>query len=188
MPAFGFKTILGPNDQAIGRTSKAFRAFTGSALVHSSGTTAYAIGDGWTDSATAPTVTKFINVVAESGASGVVMAARLFDSAAQATAGDFKLWLFTAAITLPNDNEAFSPTDAQLLTLAAVIDFPASTSAHTGNATAGAGGNRVYTRTGLELPFVAGAASRDLWYAIEVRSTYTGVASESLTPQIFVSP
>lgn len=188
MPKFGFRTILGEGDFKIGRTAPSVRRIAASALTHSSGTTAYAIGDGWTDSATAPTATKFLNVVDAVGGYGVIRAVQLFDSAAQSTAGDFKLWIFTAAITLPNDNEAFSPTDAQLLTAVAAIDLSASSYAHVGNATAGAGGNRMYQRTGLELPFVTGAATKDLWYAIEVRSTYTGVASESLTPVIYVSP
>lgn len=188
MPAFGFRTILGDSNFKIGRTAEAARRIAASALTHSSGTTQYAAGDGWTDSATAPTATKFLNVTDTVAGYGKIIAVQLHDSAAQSTAGDFKLWIFTAAITLPNDNEAFSPTDAQLLTAVAAIDLTASSHGHTGNATSGAGGNRMYQRTGLDFPFVTGAATKDLWYAIEVRSTYTGVASESLTPVIYVSP
>jgi len=54
---------------------------------------------------------------------GVIRGARLHSSAAQGTLPDIDLWLFRADIANVADNAAFAPTDAEALTVIAILNF-----------------------------------------------------------------
>ncbi len=146
--------------------------------------TAYAAGDAVTNSTSAPTVITFTNCAAANAGSGIIIGATLIDSASQATKGIFELWLFDTTITPDNDNAVFTPTDAELATLVGVIPFDIS---YVGDATLGAGGNAVYTASILNLPFVTGAGSRDLFGVIVARNAYTPVSAEVFTARLNIA-
>jgi hypothetical protein len=141
-----------------------------------SDTTAYAAGDALTDSTSAPTKITFSNCGRYAGGSGKIINAILVDSAAQATKGQFELWLFDTSVTPDNDNAVFTPTDAECATLVGVFAF---TTPFVGDATAGAGGNCVYVTTpAAPIPFKCGAALKDLYGLVVVRNAYTPVSGE----------
>ena len=141
-------------------------------------TTAYAAGDAVTDSTTAPTVVTFTNCARANGLSGIISSAIMIDGAAQATKGQFELWLFDTTVTPDNDNAVFTPTDAECATLVGVIEF---TTWFVGDATAGAGGNAVSIAKGQNFQFKCGAASRNLFGLLVVRNAYTPVSAEVFT-------
>lgn len=138
-------------------------------------TTAYAAGDAVTDSTSAPTALTFTGCSNSDGGSGLIVDAILQDSANQSTKGQFELWLFTDSPTPDNDNEVFTPTDAENRTLIGVIEF---SSALVGDATSGAGGNCVYVVKGLNLPFRCDSDDRELYGLLVVRNAYTPVSAE----------
>jgi hypothetical protein len=55
------------------------------------------------------------------GGSGTILSASLTSSNAPALAGIFELWLFNASYTADNDNAAFTPTTAEMLTVVQVM-------------------------------------------------------------------
>ena len=146
-------------------------------------TDAYAIGDVVANSTTAPVAINFANASRSNDGSNTIIDAMLIDSAAQATKGQFELWLFKTAPTMDNDNAAFTPTDAELLNLVGIIDFTGAP--RVGDATAGAGGNAVYygkaSNGSFEPKFRTKVASRILYGVLVVRNAYTPVADEVFT-------
>lgn len=147
-------------------------------------TTAYAAGDAVTDSTSAPTVITFTNVAKANNGGGTIVSAELIDSANQSTKGIFELWVFDTTVTPDNDNAVFTPTDAELATLVGIIPFDVS---YVGDAQSGANGNAVYQANFLNLPFKAGAASRNLFGLLVVRNAYTPVSGEVFTIRLNVS-
>lgn len=143
-------------------------------------TTAYAAGDAVTNSTSAPAALTFTSAADSNGGSGMIVGARLVDSAAQATKGQFELWVFAgaAAPTPDNDNAAFTPTDAELANIITVIPF---TTPYTGDATAGAGGNCVYLADGVNAVFKCDSGTPNLFGLVVVRNAYTPVAQEVFT-------
>ena len=130
-------------------------------------TAAYATGD--VMSATAMT---FTNLVKPNGArSGLVVSAMISDAAAQAV--DLDLVLFSTlptASTFGSDNAAFDPTDAQLLTILATLNF-GSTSRFAFN------DNSVHYLGSLAIPVKTIAATPGTIYGVLVaRGAYDGDA------------
>lgn len=140
-------------------------------------TNAYAAGDVIADSTSAPTIITLSGAVKGEGESSMILSASLFSSANQATKLDARLWLFDTTVTMDNDNAAFTPTDAELRTLLAVIAFP-STAWIGGDATSGAGGNAVCQAQALWLPIVAANKTNNIFAVLEARNAYTPVAQE----------
>lgn len=138
-------------------------------------TTAYTAGDAATDSTSAPTALTFSGCGRDHGLSGLIVNARLVDSANQSTKGSFELWLFSSSPTPDNDNAAFTPTDAECRDLVAVIVFDTW---YVGDATSGANGNAVSLATGLNRAFKCAANSKDLYGLVVVRNAYTPVSAE----------
>lgn len=146
-----------------------------------SDTTAYAAGDVVSDSTSAPTVITFSNATKESGGFGTLVHAICIDSANVATKPDLELWLFDTTVTPDNDNAAFTPTDAELLTLVGVIPFPTA-SFKVGDATVGAGGNSVCSVADINIPFkTVGATNSSLYGVLVVRNAYVPVSAESFS-------
>ena len=139
-------------------------------------TTAYAAGDAVTNSTSSPAAITFSNCARISGGTGIITGCTLVDSANVATAGSFELWIFTASPTPDNDNAAFTPTDGECETLVGV--YPLSTS-YVGDATSGAGGNRVYESDEKLKPFTC--ATTDLYGLVVVRNAYVPVSAEKFT-------
>ena len=142
----------------------------------------FTAGDAVSDTGT--NIFSFVNAVQRNDHSGVIVSATLIDSAAVAVAGQFELWVFDGTMTADVNDAAFTPTDAECSALIGVIPFSSS---YIGDATAGAGGNRVYPAIGLNLPFVTGTASRDIYGAMVVRNAYIYVASEAFVVRLNIA-
>lgn len=150
---------------------------------------AYAAGDAVTNSTSAPVAITLAGAGRYNGAGGEIKSAMLVDSAAQATKLDSELWVFggAAAPTPDNDNTVFTPTDAELLNLIAIIVFKGATAANVfvGDATAGAGGNCVVLGSvgtlifNLGIPYKCGAATTSLFGLLVARNAYTPVSAEN---------
>lgn len=155
-------------------------------------TTAYATGEAVTNSTTVPVALTFAGAARFAGGGGRITGAQLLDSANVATKGKFELWLFAgAAAPAPdNDNAVFTPTDAELADLVAVIQL-LDTNAFVGDATAGAGGNATYVGTHLTvpnfgIPFRCNAAVTSLFGLLVVRNAYVPVALEVFTLSLLI--
>lgn len=138
-------------------------------------TTAYAAGDVVADSTSAPTVITFNSVARKNGGHFYLVGAHMTSSGNEATKPQFELWLFNAAPGLDNDNAAFTPTDAEIRTVLAVIQFNTWF-----EGTAGAGGNS--WAAGVVNPDDAliecGAAVDDVYGELVVRNAYTPISAE----------
>ena len=144
-------------------------------------TTTYAAGEVF-DAATGAGLV-FTDVVRKPGDKGTIVGLSVLDSANQTLKPSLELWLFNAVIGYDNDNAAFTPTDAELATLVAIIPL---VNAYVGDATSGAGGNAVYTPGSTLIPFETATTSRNLYGVIVVRNAYVPVASEILTVNLRV--
>ena len=143
-------------------------------------TTAYASGDVMNDSASAPTVATIANAARIPGKGGIIHSAYLHSSQ-NGTWANIDVFLFSAAIVAPgNDNAAFTPTDAELLTLLGVFQFLAA-GAIIGNAGAAAAGGSLLALQDLRRPFQCAANSTTLYWVPVARGAYTPVSAEEFT-------
>ncbi|HYF36197.1 MAG TPA: hypothetical protein VD994_12965 [Prosthecobacter sp.] len=143
-------------------------------------TTAYATGDVMNDSTSAPTVATITNVARKPGAGGRIVSAQLHSSQ-NGTWADIDVFIFSATIASPgNDNAAFTPSDAEMLTLQTVLKFPAA-NAVIGNATAAAGGNSFIPLPDLSRVFQCAANTTTLYWVPVARGSYTPVSAEVFT-------
>jgi hypothetical protein len=110
--------------------------------------------------------------------SGVIIGVALLDEANQTLKGDFDLFIFTATITGQADYVAFAPTNAEMETCLARVQFIGG-NATVANAASGASGNVFYpsplTNT---MTFQTGAVSTSLFACLVARSAYTPVVNE----------
>ncbi len=160
----------------IGRT-------VGVALVRPEDTNAYAPGDVIGTSASAG-VNVIINDVGinERGFT-IIQEALLIDSASAATRPDIEVWLFNEPVTNMNDNAAFNPTDAEMLSCVGVLVFPV------GSFRVGLASGNCLCETGpISKPVncikkTPGAASSGgaLYPVFVVRNAYAPSSAESLT-------
>lgn len=86
-------------------------------------TTPYTIGDVICNSTSAPVVMTFSNAVRAIGRGATILSAALVQSAAQSTKLSATLFLFDTTVTIDNDNDDFTPTDAEMYTLIGTITF-----------------------------------------------------------------
>jgi len=140
------------------------------------GATQYTAGDVIT-TVTSGTIITFGGISRDGRRGGIIQEALLIDSANQATKLDAELYLFDTTVTVPNDNAAFAPTDAELRTLVGVIPF-LSSNWKIGTVTSGADGNAVNQVSGLSMPFNVKVATNDLFGVLVARNAYTPVDSE----------
>jgi hypothetical protein len=141
-------------------------------------TNAYTAGDLITPSTTAHNPITFSDCARNNGGSGIILDAVLIDSACQTTKLDAELYLFDTTVAPVHDNAAWAPSDAELATLVAVIDF--GSTPWVGDPTAGTG-NVVYQVQNNNAGFVCGAASRNLFGVLVARNAYTPVGLEVFT-------
>jgi len=152
-------------------------------IARPSNTTAYAAGDVISEITTNDHFT-FTGIANVGVYTGTLDAARCFSSANKSTLPDLELWLFHTDIAEVADNAAFAPTDAEMLTLVGIVDFPVA-SWKIGNPAADTG-NVVCEVRNIGLPFrLAGSASAPYLYGqLVVRNAYTPVASEVFTVEL----
>lgn len=146
-------------------------------------TTAYAAGDAVSDDASSPTTLEFANVGRINGGTGLIVGAKLIDSANQSTLPNFELWVFDTEPTAMEDNAAFDPTDAEAADVVGIVQFSTN---FIGDETSGAGGNVVFQSDQLNFPFECGAASTSLWGQLVARNAYTPVSAETFTIRLDV--
>lgn len=148
-------------------------------------TTQYAIGDVVATAAGDPVIV-FDAVARSAGGAGMIMTAKMVDSANQATPPILALWLFKArplSVNTPADNAAFNPSDADMLNLVGVIDL---VTPKIGDATVGAGGNLVIQSDVIALPFKCAGGDDALYGVYVMANTYTPLANEVFTPDVTV--
>lgn len=150
--------------------------FSTASLIRPNDTTAYAAND-VIAAVTTPLTLPFSGFGLFSGAGYEISTATLISSAAVGTKLEADLLLFSSNITdIDNDNAAFTPTDAQLLTLVGSISF-LSASGKPGDATSGADGNAFCFASNLKI-----VSNYDTLYGVLVaRNAYVPVASEVIT-------
>jgi hypothetical protein len=158
--------------QAVGRARFATTFFTRPA-----DTNAYTIGDVICNSTSAPVIMEIPRAVPGDGASSMLLTATLMSSANQATKLDGRLWLFDTTVVMDNDNAAFTPTDAEMRTVLAVIEFPTAAWV-AGDATSGAGGNALCNAQQLWIPIRAVGTGNSIFAILEARNAYTPVSAE----------
>jgi hypothetical protein len=145
-------------------------------------TNAYAAGDTISENTSGATVWTFSNCARFTGGSGVIAKATIADGAYVATTLQAELWLFNATVTADQDNAVFTPTDAENLTLQAVI--PINT-AYVGDATAGIGGNVMLTSGIVNQPFKCNADA-NLYGVLVARNAYVPVGLETFGITLFI--
>lgn len=113
--------------------------------------------------------------------SGKIISAVLIDSAAEATKLDADLFLFNADISdLDADNAAFTPTDAQIATLVAVVDFDGPNDFHAGD------GNLYIRGEQADSVGFEAAVNKTLYGVLVARNAYTPVSGEVLTVKLAI--
>ena len=155
----------------------------GFSLTRPSDTNAYTAGDVISNSTLIPVTIAIPSVGASSRGFTILQSALIIDSAAVATPPDLELWLFDTTVTTPNDNAAFAPTDAELLTLVTVIEFPTA-DFKLGIPTANAAGNCICEANNLGVPINIGAAAGTLFGVLVVRNNYVPVSAEVFTVKL----
>ena len=145
-------------------------------------TNAYTAGDTISENTSGATVWTFANCARFTGGSGIIAKATIADGAYVAATLQAELWLFNAAVTADQDNAVFTPTDAELLTLQAVV--PIST-AYVGDATAGIGGNVQLSSGTINMPFKCNADA-SLYGVLVARNAYVPVGWETFGITLFI--
>jgi hypothetical protein len=146
-------------------------------------TTAYAAGDVINESTSAGTGWVFADSVTTPGGTGVIKRVYINDSAYVATNLSAELFLFDTVVGVDNDNAAFTPTDAEMLTCVAVV--PVSTG-RPGDITAGAGGNSLLESADVNIPFKCASGSTTLYGVLVARNAYVPVSGEIFTIRVII--
>lgn len=146
-------------------------------------TTPYTAGDVINESTSAGTGWVFADVVRTPGGTGTIKRVYITDSAYVATNLSAELFLFSAVVGVDNDNAAFTPTDAEMGTLLAVVPVSA---ARPGDITAGAGGNSLIESADVNIPFNCAAGVSTLYGVLVARNGYVPVASEIFTIRVII--
>ena len=150
-------------------------ADTGEATVtRPADTTAYAAGDVWADSTSAPTAGGFTlsNMARISGGSGVITDLILVSGVANSTLQG-QILIFDAAVTAVNDNAALTLTDAEALDLVAVVPFNFAVGG------VSATNNTTLSLSNLGISYKC-VGSANLRFLIRVAAAYTPTSAETL--------
>ncbi len=141
-------------------------------------TNIYAPADALSDSTSAPTVLTFSGMARQPGAGGWIVDTVLTVSVAATLLPSAELWLFDTTVTPVNDNVAFTITDAEALTLVAVLPF---TVGYKSALNAGMHSDRTM------IPYQCAATSTALYGLVVMRNAYTPTGSEVWTFRLKVS-
>lgn len=145
-----------------------------STFTRPSDTTAYAANDNIETSTSAPTSggLTLAGAARVSGGSGVITDVIIDSSADPATTLQGEVWLFEAAVSAnQNDNAAFALADADVLLLIAVIPFTLSSTV------AGSGTNSYAHVQNLNIGFTC-IGTADLRYKVKAKAAYTPISAE----------
>lgn len=140
-------------------------------------TTAYAVDDVVSNSATATTPLTFTNAARTVNGTGYIVSARMSKSTATVANASFRLWLYRDLPTTPPvDNSPFALLFANRAVRMGFIDFTLST--------AGAGSNSASDfKVGLNIPFFA-INGRNLYGVLVARGAYTPANGEQFFVEI----
>lgn len=166
-------TLIASTDAVTAATNKITTATA--SYTRPADTTAYAIGDALANSTSAPTALTF--TVAASGKGGMVTDLIVTSSPAPGTPLQGQLWLFDTAPTAVNDNAAFTVSDAEVLTLVAIIPFTLLA----------IGANSQVHVQNLAIGFTTVAATT-LRGLVRVTNAYTPASGEVVTFRLKVRP
>lgn len=133
-------------------------------------TTQYSIGDVWSSDPTTPAVPEITGCARVNGGSGTILAANLTLSVAAVLKADVTVYLFDTPFAAMEDNAAFDPSDAEILTCLGKLPFGSVPSANANNVE--------YDLLGYGLNFVCGAASTSLFWLPVINNVYTPVSAE----------
>lgn len=137
-------------------------------------TTAYAIGDAWSDSTSAPTTPTLAGAARISGKGGVLTDMVIQSDNGPATLLVGQILIFDSSVTNTNDNSALSISDADLLKLVGIVDFAMVNQNGSGTA------NSCFHARNLAIVFSC-VASADLRFLVRVGNAYTPASGEKLT-------
>ena len=148
-------------------------------------TTAYTPNDVVSNSTTAPVVLTFTNCAAANGGGGHIRNIILADSANQATAPQFTLWLFDTSPAAENDNSAMAISDTENNNVAAIL--PLAGAPQIGNTGAGAAGNALLQSSNPSTtPFVCAGGTRNLFGILQAKNAYTPVSGETFQIKLII--
>ncbi len=132
---------------------------------------AYAANDTWSNSTSAPLTGGYmlVNMARAPGGSGTITDAIFSTSASTALQGE--LWIFDSPVTNVADNSAFAISDAEALTLVAVIPF---------NCVDTTSNNAVSYVTNIGIGYSCVGASQNLYCMVKVMNAPTPGSAEVL--------
>ena len=142
-------------------------------------TTAYTAGDVVADSTGIARMLRFAKAARSPGGGGVIQSCLLVDSTAESTKPDLELYLFDSVITMQDDNEAWAPTDLEMLSFVGWISLPSSSFKT-------CGANGIIQSPDKALAFVCAPKAVDLFGVLVVRNAYTPVSGEQLRVKLAI--
>lgn len=150
----------------------------GTTITRPADTTAYASGDAYANSTSAPTAGgyTFTGAAKRSDLGGVILGMTVVDSNAPGTPIQGEVWVFNSAATAINDNAAFALSDADALLLIAKIPFVTFVEA---------ANNSIASVPNLQIPYQC-SGSADLRFLVRVTNAYTPASAETLNVILFV--
>lgn len=147
------------------------------AIQRHTGVTQYAAGDVIATEA-GVSVIELSDMARAAGSAGMIVTLDVIDSANQATKPSLEVWLFSSPPANIVDNAPFTPTDAELAYLVAVVQL---TTSIVGHPTVGAAGNCVLPSGIISRSFKCEASLTDLYAVLVTRNAYTPIDSEIFT-------
>jgi len=133
---------------------------------------AYAANDAITTATSSAAGYTFPGCARINGGCGTIIDAKLILSDPNATLANYELWLFDTAPAIPNDNAAFSFTDAEAANVVAVLKF--YTSDYSDSAL-----NRVYHMANPPRMFKCASADKQLYGVLKTLTAITTPVAQS---------
>jgi len=145
-------------------------------LTRPANTTQYSAGDEITD--TGGGVLEITGCAQDFGGSGRIKQIDIIDSSNEATDPDPDIFIYDTTSTPQADNAAFAPADGVTETAVYAADM--------GSAVASGANNIIFIKSGLDIPYVCGGASKSLFVRLVERSTYTPVSGETFKVRLHI--
>jgi hypothetical protein len=145
-------------------------------LTRPANTTQYTAGDEITD--TGGAVLEVTGCAQDFGGSGRIKQIDIIDSVNAATDPDPDVFIYDTTSTPQADNAAFAPADGVTETALYAADM--------GNAIDSGANNIIFVKTGLDIPYVCGGASKSLFVRLVERSTYTPASGETFKVRLHI--
>ena len=164
-------TLAASEDASSVKASKqvSFTTSVNTSLTRPNDASAYVANDTITTATSSAAAYTFTDCARINGGCGTILDAKLILSDVNAVVADYELWLFDSVVAIPNDNAAFTVTDAEAATLVAIIKF-------SGLDYGDSALNRVYHMSNTPRQFKCATADNDLYGLLVTRTAYTPVA------------